>query len=63
MKPFKGLSIKLDESVDNFLKCIRIAETEIIDKKVDKEIFLQLHWDIIFYMISAIQNLIQHQDR
>ena len=39
MKPFKGLSIKLDESVDNFLKCIRIAEKEIIDKKVDKEIF------------------------
>ena len=39
MKPFKGLSIKLDESVDNFLKCIRIAEKEIIDKKVDTEIF------------------------
>ena len=34
----KGLSFKLDESVDNLLKCISNTEKEMIERRVDKEI-------------------------
>ena len=34
----KGLSFKLDESVDNLLNCISNTEKEMIERRVDKEI-------------------------
>ena len=34
----KGLSVKLDESVDDLLDCISKTEKTLVEKKVDKEI-------------------------